>query len=73
MSALRTSAASSASTSSSRAVSPAGLPPGTARQPPHDELAQPPDDYVGGRPRSQPLQLVQRPPQRLLLVRIGRR
>ena len=48
-------------------------PPGTARQPPHAKLPQPPGDGVGGRPRPQPLQLFQRTPQRLLMVGIGQR
>jgi hypothetical protein len=50
-----------------------GRPPRTARQPPHAELAQPPGNGVGGRPCPQPRQLVQRPPQRLLLVGLGQR
>jgi hypothetical protein len=46
-------------------------PPGTARQPPHAELPQPPGHDRRRRPRPQPQQLLQGAAQRLLLVGVG--
>ena len=75
--ALRRPSASSASTSSSRAREAGRVLPRRRPRPARDSaraaLAQPPGDDRGRRRAPEPLQLVERPPERLLLVGIRER